>query len=197
MRSFTVRQLIPIVLALLTEAVPAAAQAPELQLPARLTLVDARRIARENHPGFAVQRARMEAADAEEQGTATWLRYLPTLSLSLGAQVMQSRVLTGTDEFGRSVRLDDPISYRRTDSDFGPSIGRITLFDGGAGLRNARATRAGVRSTRAAVAVEELQLETQLIRAYYEALRAFRNPTPPSNSVILPIEGPKSESVRR
>lgn len=162
-----------IILLLLALPLAAAAQEP-VAIPADLTLQGALDIAREQHPAYRVQQARLAAADALERSADSWLRFLPDVSFGLGAQVTQSRVLTGTDEFGRPIRLDEPISYRRTDSDLGPSISRITLFDGGEGLRQSRSTRAGVRATRASIAAESVRLESELIRDYYTAVRTER-----------------------
>lgn len=155
---------------LLFAPVSAAAQ----QVPADLTLSQALQISRDNHPSYGVQSARLDAADAQERSSAWWLSLLPNVSISSGYGVTQSRILTGTDEFGRPVRLDDPISFRRTDSDFGPDIGQITLFDGGANIRNARSTRASVRASRAGVDAETFQFESQLVRSYYAAVQAER-----------------------
>ncbi len=166
-------RLTTLLIAILIVAMPATAQ-QTVDGRNVLTLNDALRIARENHPVFDVQQATLDAADAEERGTAWWLRTLPTVSFALGANVTQSRVASGTDEFGRPVPLDDPISYRRTDSDFGPTIGQITLFDGGAGSRSAASTRAGVGATRARVDAERIQFESHLTRAYYGAVGAER-----------------------
>ncbi|HUE97323.1 MAG TPA: TolC family protein [Longimicrobiaceae bacterium] len=152
---------------------PLLAQEPT-PVPAELTLEAALRIARERNPAYAVQTARLAAADAAERTVDSWLRYIPTLSFGLNASVTQARTPTGTDEFGRPIKLDEPLTFRRTDSAMGPSFGQITLFDGGRSLRQARSTRAGVRGTRAQIAAESIQLESQLVRGYFTAVRMER-----------------------
>ncbi len=147
---------------------PAAGQ----ERPAALSIAEALQIARENNPAYRKALTDLAVADADER--RAWAALLPSLNLNVSTGVTQSRVLTGTDEFGRPVRLDDPSVFTRTSSGQSISIGAITLFDGGARLREARAVRASARATRVGVEAEAVRLEARIARAYHEAMRTER-----------------------
>jgi outer membrane protein TolC len=153
---------------LLCPPTPAATQ----QAPAPLSLAEALEIAREHNPVYRRALSELAVADADER--RAWGSLLPSLSLNFSTGLMQSRVVTGTDEFGRPVRLDDPSVFTRTNAGQSLSIGAITLFDGGARLREARATRASASATRSGVEAEAVRLEAQIARSYHAALRAER-----------------------
>jgi outer membrane protein TolC len=140
--------------------------------PPPLTMSEALELARENNPAYRRAVAEVEVAAADER--RAWAALLPALSLNLSTGVTQSRVVTGTDEFGRPVRLEDPSIFTRTSTGQSLSIGSITLFDGGARLREARAVRASARATRIGVEAEAVRLEARIARAYHEAMRAER-----------------------
>ncbi|MBA2671827.1 MAG: TolC family protein, partial [Gemmatimonadetes bacterium] len=142
------------------------------ELPQPLTMHEALELARENNPAYRRAVGELEVAAADER--RAWAALLPALSLNLSTGVTQSRVVTGTDEFGRPVRLEDPSIFTRTSTGQSLSIGSITLFDGGARLREARAVRASARATRIGVEAEAVRLEARIARAYHEAMRAER-----------------------
>lgn len=141
-------------------------------LPQPLTLTDALRIAHELNPIYRVHEARLAANEARERATASWLNYVPTLDIVLGASAIQSRQLAGRDDFGRPIPLDEPITFRQTELDVGPRIGQIILFDGGDRIRTSRSTRAGLRGERASIEGQALTAESDLILAYYTAVAA-------------------------
>lgn len=155
---------------------PLGAQTPAAPrtLPENLTLADALRIAHEQNPIYRVHEAQLEANEAEERATASWLNYVPTLGIGISATAMQSRQLAGRDNFGRPIPLDEPITFRQTDLEIGPQFGSITLFDGGNRIRNSRSTRAGLQGERARIAGDALVAESELIIAYYAAVAAER-----------------------
>lgn len=142
------------------------------EAPPELSLAEALEVAREHNPDYRKALAGVEVAAADER--RAWGSLLPALSLGFSTGLSQSRVLTGTDEFGRPVRLDDPAVFTHTSAGQTLSLGAITLFDGGARVREARATRASASATRAGVEAEAVRLESRIARSYYDALRAER-----------------------
>ncbi|MBA4160038.1 MAG: TolC family protein [Gemmatimonadetes bacterium] len=155
-------------IALAASALPATAQEPAPVL----TLSEALEIAREHNPAYRQALAGVAVAAADER--RAWGSLLPTLGLGFTTSLTQSRVLTGTDEFGRPVRLDEASVFTRTATGQAISLGSVTLFDGGARLREARAARASASATRAGVEAEAVRLEARIARSYYEALRTER-----------------------
>jgi outer membrane protein len=163
---------LPLLALLLGLAAAAAAQAPAAALPERLTLDAALEAARTHNPAYRRTLTELEVAAADERRAVGAL--LPTLSLNLSTGMSQARVVTGQDEFGRPVRLDDPAIFTRTNASQSLSLGQVTLFDGGARLRDVRASRAGSIATRAGVEAEAVRLRARLAARYFEAVRAER-----------------------
>jgi outer membrane protein TolC len=149
-----------LIVAALTASSAVAQVATSPALPQPLTLADALRIAHELNPVYRVHEAELDENEARERANASWLNYVPTLRFGLTASAMQRRELAGRDNFGRPIALDEPITFRQTDFDLGPRIGQVTLFDGGAEIRNTRSTR------------EALGAESDVILAYYAAVGA-------------------------
>jgi outer membrane protein len=161
-----------LIVAALTASSAVAQVATSPALPQPLTLADALRIAHELNPVYRVHEAELDENEARERANASWLNYVPTLRFGLTASAMQRRELAGRDNFGRPIALDEPITFRQTDFDLGPRIGQVTLFDGGAEIRNTRSTRAALQGDRARIAGEALGAESDVILAYYAAVGA-------------------------
>lgn len=152
-------------LVLLCAAAPLAAQ----QIPQNLSLEQAQELARLHNPDFLkVQNDVGVAAAAVRQGYG---RFLPSLNTSLGFNGSNSSTLTGEDEFGRPVSEQRRVESERSGASQGVSLS-MTLFDGGANVRQLGAARAGQVETDARVRAVANRLRAQVARDYYAALRA-------------------------
>jgi outer membrane protein len=149
-----------------------AGSAAAQQLPAVLTLEDAQRIAREFNPQY--QRVSNDLDVAGTSVRSAWGQFMPSVSTSLGFSGGKSTAVTGQDDFGRPVELPEARSFRSSSAS--QSIrSDITLFDGGANLRNLRAQRALYDATSAQIDAEAARLDAQVARAYYQAVKAERD----------------------
>src|SRR5688572_3305508 len=123
------RRILPL-LALATfgaTATSAAAQQPQ-QVPDRLTLEDAIRIARSGNPAFRKTENDLEIASNGIRGA--WAAFLPSLNPSIGFNGGRSRRLTGEDDFGSPVTLPEPRDTRSSSTSQSIGLGSVTLFDG-------------------------------------------------------------------
>jgi outer membrane protein len=152
--------------------IAASASTAAAQTSGRVTLSDAQRIAREQNPAF--QRTANDREVAESSIRSAWGAFMPSLSSSMGFNGSHSTTLTGQDDFGRAVELPEPRTFQSSSASQGISAG-VTLFDGGASIRNLRAQRALYEGTEASIELAGLQLDAQVAREYYQALRAVRN----------------------
>jgi len=153
------------VLMLLLATAPTAAQ----QVPQNLSLEQAQEIARLHNPDYLKVQNDGDVADAAvRQGYG---RFMPSLSTSLSFNGSNSSTLTGEDEFGRPVSELRRVESERSSTTQQVSLG-LTLFDGGATLRQLGAAKAGQRETDARIALAANRLRAQVARDYYGALRA-------------------------
>ncbi|HEX6134558.1 MAG TPA: TolC family protein [Longimicrobiales bacterium] len=153
--------------ALLAGALPASAQ----QAPTVLTLDEALRIARGANPEFL-----RSANDLDVAGSAVrsaWGAFLPNLSTSMSFSGSRSTTLVGTDPFGDPLPSPQPVTSKRSSASQGVSTS-LTLFDGGATLRNLQARRAAFAGVDALIRVQAVQLEARVAREYFQAVRALR-----------------------
>jgi len=159
-------RLLPAAAALVLAAAPAAAQQPAART---LSLSEALGIARENNPDYRKKLAEVQTADADRRRALGAL--FPTLTLNASTGGYRTRTSTGRDQFGRpvsdTVRIIEGSNARQS-----LSLGDLTLFDGGARLRELRAAEAGADASRSGVAAEELRLVGEVTRRYYAALRS-------------------------
>jgi outer membrane protein TolC len=137
-----------------------------------LTLAEALEIARENNPTYRIARSDLETAATLDR--STWTAFLPTVSLSIGTGISQSRNFTGQDEFGRPVRREDPVVYTSSSSSQTVGMGQVTLFDGGQKLAGARGDHARAEALRAGVEAASVELRVRLTRRYQAAVAAER-----------------------
>ncbi|CAN5715214.1 N/A [soil metagenome] len=151
--------------ALLLCAAPTAGQ----QVAGRLTLDDALRLAHDHNPAF--QRVRNDLDAASSSVRAAWAAaFLPSLSSSMSFGGSRSTTVTGSDAFGRPVRLEDPRTWRGSSAS--QSIGtQMTLFDGLSSIRNLGVQRALHDATEARIALQEVQLVAQVSREYWQAVK--------------------------
>jgi len=155
-----------VVLGSLVSATAADAQQQET---ARLTLEDALALARQNNPAYRRALAQADASGADVMARLGGL--LPDLQASLGFNGSARTVFTGTDDFGRSVELDEASTFKSSSSS--QSLrSNITLFDGFASLNNLRGARAGVSAADAGVDAQSAALEAEIKRRFYQVLQA-------------------------
>ncbi|HEX2204088.1 MAG TPA: TolC family protein [Longimicrobium sp.] len=154
--------------AALALALPAAAAAQARPL----SLEQAIATAGENNPAYRKALAEVTGAEAERRRAAG--AFLPTLDLRVSTNGDYTRSFTGRDEFGQPVTRDDPIESRSSYMSQGVSINGITLFDGGARLREYRASQASTDATKLRAGGEALRMRGEVTRRYWAAVRASR-----------------------
>jgi len=150
-----------------TFAAPLPASAQQ-EVPAILTLQDAIRLARQHGPDYRKTMNDLDVASAQVR--QSWGAFLPSLSTSLGFNGNSRTTVTGDDDYGRPVRLPDPITYEGSSASQSVSLG-FTLFDGGRMFRQLSAARAGERQAEAAVNATVATLDAGVTRAFYDAVR--------------------------
>jgi outer membrane protein TolC len=156
-----------VLLAIGAAAAPAAAQ----QLPDRLTLEDAIRLARAGNPGFRKTENDLELASNGIR--AAWAAFLPTLNPTINFSGGRSRTLAGQDIGDPTQR--DLARYSRTSSTTQSlNIGGITLFDGGANIRTIRERRASYEVAEAQIEQQQIELDARVSQEFYQAVRAQR-----------------------
>jgi outer membrane protein TolC len=141
------------------------------ELSGRLTLEDALSIARDRNPEY--RQALNQTNAAAAQVRSGFGRFLPRLSASMGWNLQSSRTLTGTDDFGSPVALDDPIDFRSSSASQGIS-GSVTVFDGLANVNAYRAAGASADAAEASAAFTLRRVEAETTRRFYAALRTQR-----------------------
>jgi outer membrane protein len=147
----------------LVAAAPAYSQA--------LTVEEAVRVARENNPGFRKVQNDALVADAEIRRSVGGL--LPSLNARLDFSGFSSSRVTGENDYGQPVELPQAIDFKGSSAQQGINLG-MTLFDGGATLRNISAARAAAAAIDARIYAEAARLTGEVTRQYYAALRAAR-----------------------
>jgi outer membrane protein len=138
------------------------------QVPARLTLEAAQALARAHHPALSKLQRDREAA--ESTTLQSWGQLLPTASASVNFSGGSSTTLTGQDEFGRPVSLDEAATFQSSSASQGVSLS-LPIFDGGQRLRNLSASRAQERAIDARLDAEDRRIDAAVARAFYQAMR--------------------------
>jgi outer membrane protein TolC len=151
-------------------APPAArAQQPTMQVPALLTLEDARQIARQNSPTYlqTLNNAEPSALGVKQ----AWSAFLPTLNTNLASFSGSSSTTTvGEGDFGETVESEER-TVKSSSAGQSISLG-LTLFDGGANLRRLSQARAQVRQTDASIEASAADLDANVTTAFYSARQA-------------------------
>jgi outer membrane protein len=147
----------------------ASAVSAQQEEPTRLTLEDALALAQRNNPAY--RRVVVQADASGANVTAGFGAMLPDLQASFGFTGQSRTVFTGTDDFGRSVELDQASTFKSSSSSQSLSS-NITLFDGFSNLNNLRGARAGVTAADAGVDAESARLEAEIKRRFYQVLRS-------------------------
>lgn len=162
----TVQRAVVGVLALaLVAPVPGDAQ----NAPVELTLERALEIARVRNPDLNRARNGMDGAAASER--SAWGAYLPQLRTSFSLFSSSLRRMTGEDDFGQPVQLDDPSDYDITSASGGIDAS-FTLFDGFGRLNRLQASRAGSRAAAALTEAEVVRVEAEVKQRFYNAIAA-------------------------
>ena len=156
--------------ALLAAAGPAAAQ--QAGAPAALSLEDAFRLAGENNPAYRKAVADVGTTEADRRRARG--AFLPTLGLSVRTTGDYTRTFTGRDELGQPVVRDEAIESKTSYITQGVEVGGLTLFDGGARMRELRAANAADEGARARVSAEALRVRGEVARRYFKAVQAQR-----------------------
>lgn len=166
-RLFTPRIL---ALAALLAALPAPALAQEV--PARLTLDDALRLARANNPVYrqALNDVDVAAAQAREGLGAL----LPNLNASVGFNGQNARSYTGRGNYEEVLTSDSVVVTRGSNASQSVSMA-MTLFDGGANVNRMRGGRAQVRAAEARIDARAMQLRADVATRFFMAMMRERN----------------------
>lgn len=158
-------------LALVMAAAPARLAAQDAQ-GEPLSLEQAQSTARDNNPQY--RRALTEIGTAEADVRRARGAFLPDLSFSLGSGGSYRRQVTGIDPFGNVERRDTAVETNGSDMRQSLSLSNLSLFDGGQRRRDLRAARAGEQVVAARVAGEEVRVQAEVARRYWESVRADR-----------------------
>lgn len=152
---------------LLAAAAPLFAQ----QQPATMTLPDALDIAQRNNPAY--RRAVVDANLAGADVLTSWGSFLPTLDAGMSWNGNRNTTVTGTDDFGQTVRLPDAVTFRS--STVTQSISsRMTIFDGFRNVNNLRAAQLDEAAAYYGVDASSIAVEAQVKRGFYETIQRQR-----------------------
>jgi outer membrane protein TolC len=139
------------------------------ELPPRLTLDDALRLARSYNPQYRQALNDLGVADAQQKQALGAL--LPTLSANLGFSGSNLRTLTGKSNYDEIIVRDDYVRAVSSNASQGLSLS-MTLFDGGANLNRLREGRANARALEARVDTRTVQMKADVSARFYAALQA-------------------------
>jgi outer membrane protein TolC len=145
------------------------AQQPPVQVPAVLTLDDARQIARQNSPTYL--QTLNDAGPSALGVRQAWAAFLPNLNTTIGSFSGSSSTTTvGEGVFGETVESEER-TVKSSSASQGISMG-LTLFDGGANFNRLSAARAQVRRTDASIEASAADLDANVTTAFYTARQA-------------------------
>lgn len=140
-----------------------------LALQQQLSVDDAVKLARANNPAFQKTLNDVEVAEADVR--QRWGGFLPSVSADLRFNGFNSSRVTGENDYGEPVRLPNAVDIKGSSAQQGVGLS-MTLFDGGAVLRELNAAKAQVAVSNARIQGEALRLDGEVTRQYYRALRA-------------------------
>lgn len=136
-----------------------------------LTLEEAIAISHRANPANRGARARVDAATAtalSEMG-----RFLPTVNASMTWSGASNTQTTGTDDFGQTVQLPTPVTFRSSSASQRISSS-IRIFDGFQNVNRLRAARSNVDAAWSGVDVQRLQTDADVAQRFFDALRYER-----------------------
>lgn len=146
----------------------AASSARAQEVPERLSLEDALRIARANSPAFSQAINGLQSAAAQQR--QAWGQLLPNLTTSMSFSGNTRRTLRAEDEFGE-IQEREIVEVTTSSASQAVSL-QMTLFDGFGNVNRARAGQAGMRAAEAQVDAAEFQLRQEVSIAYFRAVQA-------------------------
>lgn len=149
-----------------------AAAAAAQQVPQRLSVEDALRLAEQHNPSL--RKADNDVGAAEWGVRQAWAAFLPDLRTSLSFNASRSTGFVGQDDFGRPVQSPIALTTESSSASQGISAG-ITLFDGGANLRTLSARKSEARAASYGTRAQAVAVQAQVQRAFYQAMRAEQN----------------------
>ncbi len=141
------------------------------QIPAKLTIEEAQRIAKVSNTDY--RKVVNDIGPAEAQVRQMYGNLLPNLNSSLSFGGSNSSTLSSIDPFGRPITEPQRVQTTGSSASQGVSM-QMTLFDGGASFRNIGVAKASQRATFASIASMENTLRARVARDYYNALSAVR-----------------------
>lgn len=136
-----------------------------------LTLEEALRLARVNNP--ALRRAVNETERATVSERRGWAGYLPQIDVNASLNESEATRLTAIDDFGEPVALEDAATFSSTSAS-GQIGASMVLFDGFRRFNQLEAARAGSHAAGAFVEAEQIRIEAEVRRRFYNAIGADR-----------------------
>ncbi|UCG85219.1 MAG: TolC family protein [Gemmatimonadota bacterium] len=139
-------------------------------VPAKLTLEDALRLGREWNPQYRQAVIRADATGANVRAAAG--AFFPDLRVSFGFSGSRRITSTGEDDFGGNINVDQSRTIESSGSSQGLNSS-ITLFDGLQNVYSLRSSRAGADAAHYAVDAEEVTLDAEIKRQFYQVVAAL------------------------
>ena len=136
-----------------------------------MTLEDAVELGRRRNPLY-----RRAVIDANAASAGVWSGYgafLPTMNANVNWNGSRRTTVTGTDDFGQSIELPSPITFRSSSASQSVQ-GGLTLFDGFQNLNNLRAARRDLDAAEYGVDAAGIAVDAEVKRRFYDALRSQR-----------------------
>ena len=140
------------------------------ELP-KMSLAEALEIARERNPAY--RRAvidRNAAGSSLRRGYGT---FLPNITANMSWRGVRSTTVTGTDDFGRSVKLPEPITFLSSSASQSVQAD-VTVFDGLQNIKELRAVRHDVEAAEEGVEIAGVQVDAEVKRRFYAAILRHR-----------------------
>ncbi len=138
----------------------------------KMSLADALEIARERNPEY-----RRAVIDRNAVGSSLRRGYgtfLPNVTARMGWNGNRSTTITGSDDFGRSVALPEPVTFLSSSAT--QSIeASVTIFDGLQNIKDLRAAHYDVEAADDGVEAAGIQVDAQVKRLFYDAIRQQRS----------------------
>ncbi len=151
---------------LVVSSVPMTAQ----EVPT-MTLEEAIDIALDRNPQYLSALAQFDATTVGIR--SAYGAFFPTLSANVQWNGNSRTTLSGTDDFGQTVTLPEPVSVRSSSANQSFSSS-LTLFDGFQNVNRLSAARHDVSASNAAVDVQSLQMTLDVSQAFFDAILAQR-----------------------
>jgi len=142
---------------------------PAQEVPARLSLEEALRLAQRFNPQHRQVTAERDLAAAQRRQGIGGL--LPSLSASFGTGGSDSRTRSAEDHFGEIQEREEYLRSRGSSTSQGLSAS-LTLFDGGANLNRIRESTLNAEAVEARITAHYMQLRADVATRFFVALQA-------------------------